>query len=105
MYGCRGVLINSRASNNALMLHWGNGWPGQYWTAGYGWLTHWFYDYYLYTGDRKFLAERCVPLLREVALFYEDFLKDSVDPDGRYRFTPSFSPEVDLADNATLEAA
>jgi len=105
MYGCRGILTNSRASNNCLMLHWGwaGGWPGQFWTAGAGWLSHWFYDYYLYTGDRKFLAERAVPYLKEVALFYEDFL--FVDDTGKYRFSPAYSPETDTGDNPTMDVA
>jgi len=103
IYGCRGILTNSRASNNCLLLHWGNGWPGQFWTAGAGWLTHWFYHYYLYTGDKEFLAKRAVPLLKEAALFYEDFL--FVDETSKYRFSPSFSPETEMGDNSTMDIA
>jgi hypothetical protein len=102
IYGCRGILTNTRASNNCLLLHWG-GWPGQLWMSGAGWLSHWFYDYYLYTGDRDFLARRTVPLLKEIALFYEDML--FVDEGGRYRFSPSYSPETLTADNATMDVA
>ena len=102
IYGCRGILTNTRASNNCLLLHWG-GWPGQFWMSGAGWLAHWFYDYYLYTGDRDFLARRTVPLLKEIALFYEDML--FVDAGGRYRFSPSYSPETLTADNATMDVA
>jgi alpha-L-fucosidase 2 len=105
IYGCRGLLANSRASNNCLMLHWGGGWTGQMWLSGAGWMSHWYYDYYLYTGNREFLARRAVPILKDVALFYEDFLKDSVDPQGRYLFRPSFSPECMLDDNATMDIA
>ena len=83
-------------------MHWG-GWPGQFWMSGAGWLAHWFYDYYLYTGDRDFLARRTVPLLKEIALFYEDML--FVDEGGRYRFSPSYSPETLTADNATMDVA
>ena len=36
MYGCRGILTNARASNTALLIHWGD-WPGNFWTAGCGW--------------------------------------------------------------------
>ena len=103
IYGCHGVLTNSRASNTCLMLHWGNGWPGQFWTGGAGWLAHWFYDHYLYTGDREFLAQRTVPLLKQIALFYEDFL--FVDETGKYRFSPSFSPETEMGDNSTMDIA
>ncbi len=102
IYGCRGILTNTRASNNCLLLHWG-GWPGQFWMSGAGWLSHWFYDYYLYTGDREFLARRTVPLLKEIVLFYEDLL--FVDDGGKYRFSPSYSPETICADNATMDVA
>ena len=34
LYGCRGILSGSRASNTGLHLHWGGGWPGQAWTPG-----------------------------------------------------------------------
>jgi len=103
IYGCRGILTNSRASNTCLMLHWGNGWPGQFWTAGAGWLAHGFYDAYLYTGDKEFLAKRVVPLLKEIAVFYEDFL--FIDETGKYRFSPSFSPETEMGDNSTMDIA
>ena len=103
LYGCRGILSGSRASNNGLHLHWGNGWPGQFWTPGAPWLAHWFYDYYQYTGDKEFLAKRAVPFMKECALFYEDFLKDTEDASGKYRFSPSYSAENGLADNATQD--
>ena len=103
-YGCRGVFLPTRISNCGLNLHWGNGWPGQFWTCGAGWVARWFYDHYLYTGDRAFLAERAVPFMREVALFYEDFL--FIDDSGRYRFSPSFSAENGMChDNATQDIA
>ncbi len=50
-----------------------------------------FYDYYLFTGDIEFLRSRAVPWLKEAALFYEDFLEEGED--GRWRFSPSLSPE------------
>jgi len=61
------------------------------WTAGAGWLAQLFYDYWLYTGDRDFLQKRAVPYMKEVALFYEDFLIEGED--GKYLFSPSLSPE------------
>ena len=63
IYGCRGFFSNARASNTCLLLHWG-GWEGVFWTAGSGWLASFFTDYAQYTGDREFLAKRCVPLLK-----------------------------------------
>ncbi|MFW6309025.1 MAG: glycosyl hydrolase family 95 catalytic domain-containing protein, partial [bacterium] len=61
------------------------------WTAGAGWLARLFYDYWLYTGDKEFLRDRAVPFLKEVALFYEDFLIE--DENGELVFVPSLSPE------------
>ena len=100
LYGCRGVLSCTRASNTGLHLHWGD-WPGEFWTAGAGWLAHWFYDHYRYTGDRDFLANRTVPLLKEIAAFYEDFLVE--DENGTYCFIPSYSPETGCGINATMD--
>ena len=65
-YGADGLLTNARASNTALLLHWGK-WPGIFWTAGCGWLVRPFHEHYLYTGDRQFLEKRTVPFLEQVA--------------------------------------
>jgi hypothetical protein len=100
-YGCRGVLAPPRMSNNGLMLHWG-GWNGIWWTAGAGWLAHFFTDYYHYTGDREFLARRAVPLLKEVVLFYEDFLLMD-EKTGKYEFIPSYSPESSDGITSTMD--
>lgn len=61
------------------------------WTGGAPWLAQLYYDYWLFTGDRDFLKGRAVPFMKEVALFYEDFLFEG--DDGRLVFSPSFSPE------------
>jgi hypothetical protein len=103
IYGCRGFFTNARASNTALELHWGN-WSGVFWTAGCGWLASFFCDYADYTGDREFLAKRCVPLLKEIAMFYEDFLSET-DKDGRVVFIPSYDPETGSGINATMDIA
>jgi len=84
--GCRGILAPISGTSHGLS---GLGWS--YWTAGAGWLAQPFYDYWLYTGDRDFLEKRAVPFMKEVALFYEDYLFE--DENRRYLFSPSFSPE------------
>jgi hypothetical protein len=105
LYGCRGIITNARASNTCLLLHWGR-WPGEQYIAGAGWLAHYFYDTYLFTGDRSFLAKRVVPLLKETALFYEDLLAGTENADGKYRFFISYSPELGLPyANATFDIA
>ena len=70
----------------------GEMWPHPYWLSAGGWCVRPFWDHYLVTGDLEFLRKRVVPALKELALFYEDFLTVT-DKDGNYIFVPSFSPE------------
>ncbi|MGC9969025.1 MAG: glycoside hydrolase N-terminal domain-containing protein [Bryobacteraceae bacterium] len=65
-------------------------WP--YWISAGGWRLRQFWDRYLVTGDVDFLRNRVVPALKELALFYEDFLT-ATDKNGNYMFVPSISPE------------
>ncbi|MEI7732600.1 MAG: glycoside hydrolase N-terminal domain-containing protein [Verrucomicrobiota bacterium] len=102
-YGCRGFFSNARASNTCLLLHWGT-WQGVFWTAGSGWLASFFTDYAQYTGDREFLEKRCVPLLKEIAVFYEDFLSET-NQSGRVEFIPSYNPETGCGLSATMDIA
>jgi len=84
--GCRGILAPMSGTTHGVgELNW------SCWTAGTGWLAQLFYDYWLHTGNREFLKNRAVPFMKEVALFYEDFMVEG--PDGRYEFIPSISPE------------
>jgi hypothetical protein len=91
MFGCRGIVLPSRTSSHGWNNHFDEEWPVEFWTAGAGWNARFFYDYWLYTGDREFLARRAVPFMKEVAAFYEDFLVEGRD--GRWLFSPSYSPE------------
>ena len=101
LFGARGVVAPTRQSTHAKNIHWSNRFHGSYWTPGAGWLAHWFQEHFAYTGDRRFLAERTVPLLKEIALFYEDFLY--AGPDGRLLFRPSKSAENGSNDNSTQD--
>lgn len=102
LYGCRGIVSNPRASNTCLLLHWGR-WPGEQCIGCMGWMAHFFYDYYLFTGDRKHLAKRAIPLLKETALFYEDLLAGTEDARGKYRFFLGYSPEHGMTANTTFD--
>ncbi|MDQ0230732.1 glycosyl hydrolase family 95 catalytic domain-containing protein [Metabacillus malikii] len=111
MFGCRGIMSGVRASNSGKHLHWGDSsWGerecdtffGAFWTCGAGWLAHLLYDYYLYTGDKPFLQEHVVPYLKEVVLFYEDFLYEE---NGTFVFNPSYSAENGIAANSTQDIA
>jgi len=91
LFGARGIVLPSRTStvgfNNALAPNFAGG----FWVAGAGWAAHFFYDYYLYTGDRKFLAGHALPFMEQAALFFEDYLY--AGPDGKWIFSPTQSPE------------
>jgi alpha-L-fucosidase 2 len=70
----------------------GETWPHPYWISAGGWVLRPFWDHYQVTGDLDFLRNRMVPLYKDLALFYEDFLTVT-DKNGNYIFVPSFSPE------------
>ena len=110
MFDARGIVLPSRTSthgfNNALAPRFAGG----FWTAGAAWAAHFFYDYWLYTGDRRFLAEHALPFMEEAGLFLEDFVTRGTD--GKYIFSPSQSPENTPANsnnqasvNATMDVA
>jgi len=110
IFGARGIVLPSRSTtigyNNAFCLDF----PGQFWVGGTPWAAHFFYDYYLYTGDRTFLAEHALPFMEKAAVFFEDYLYEG--PDGRYVFNPTQSPEnhpknskTQISMNATMDVA
>ncbi|UOQ48600.1 glycoside hydrolase family 95 protein [Gracilibacillus caseinilyticus] len=90
LYGCRGIYIPAGTTPDI-------GTPNQIvpvimnWTAAGGWLAEHFYQYYQFSGDETFLKEKALPFMKEVALFYQDFLVEQED--GYYRYYPSVSPE------------
>jgi hypothetical protein len=52
------------------------------------------WHHHLYQPDRKYLAEKIYPVIREAALFYCSFAeKCPRDENGKAKFGPSFSPE------------
>jgi hypothetical protein len=91
IFNCRGIILPSRSTthgfNNALAREFAGG----FWVAGAAWASHFFYDYYLYTGDREFLAEHALPFMEKAGLFFEDYLYEG--PEGKYIFSPTQSPE------------
>lgn len=99
LWGCRGIYIPPfmvpanpiTVENQAHTINY---------TEAAGWLASFYYDYYLFTGDKEFLENRAVPFLKEVALFYEDFIIK--DKKGRNMFVPSESPENQPADKVWI---
>jgi hypothetical protein len=109
-YGCRGIVLPSRTSTNGYNNALAEDFAGGMWVAGAAWAAHYFYDYYLYTGDEKFLAERALPFMEKVAVFFEDFVYEG--PDGKYIISPAQSPEnwpagskSQASFNATMDVA
>ena len=90
LWGCRGIYIPPFMSpESGVMRHTA---PHViYWTDAAGWLASFYYDYYLFTGDEEFLRTRAIPFMKEVALFYEDYIVK--DENGKNMFLPSQSPE------------
>ncbi len=91
MFGARGVVLPSRSTTNGYNNAMAPKFAGGFWVGGAAWAAQFFYDYYLYTGDRKFLAEHALPFMTEAAAFFEDYLYEG--PDGKYLFSPTQSPE------------
>jgi alpha-L-fucosidase 2 len=91
MFGARGVVLPSRSTTNGFNNALAPTFAGGFWVGGAGWAAHFFYDYYLYTGDRDFLAEHALPFMEKAALFFEDYLYEG--PNGKLIFSPTQSPE------------
>ena len=81
----------SRSTTNGFNNSLARSFAGGFWVAGAAWAAHFFYDYYLYTGDREFLTNHALPFMEKAALFFEDYLYPG--PDGKYVFSPTQSPE------------
>jgi alpha-L-fucosidase 2 len=61
------------------------------WPMGAAWLCQHLWEHYQFTQDRKFLAERAYPVMKEAAEFFLDYLAE--DNKGRLVAGPSVSPE------------
>jgi alpha-L-fucosidase 2 len=93
IFGARGALYSVHPDQQqGVLYHFAYNWPHHYWISAGGWAYSPIWDYYLTTGDREFLRQHIVPGLKELALFYEDFLTET-DENGNYIFVPSYSPE------------
>ncbi|GEC71323.1 alpha-L-fucosidase 2 [Flavobacterium flevense] len=66
------------------------------WWMGGNWLTQHLYEHYRFTGDKKFLAEKAYPVMKEAALFSLDWLVE--DKNGYLVTAPSTSPENKFKD-------
>jgi len=91
LYLCRGIFVPPVLAHGTGLI--GNIDPQSIHTTFIaGWLAGMMYDYYLTTGDDKFLKNRALPFMREVATFYEEFFK--VKGDNLYDSCPSYSTDT-----------
>ncbi len=64
------------------------------WPTGGAWLCQHLWWHYEFGGDKKFLAERAYPIMKQAALFFVDFLVEDPRNDQRWLISgPSNSPE------------
>jgi alpha-L-fucosidase 2 len=111
IFGARGIAAPAHSDgSNGRNYHFAEDYPHHLWTAGADWLLVPLLDYVDASGDEEFLRAAVLPVLTELALFYEDFLVRS-DAAGRVVFVPSYSPEnapggwSAAAVNATMDIA
>ena len=89
-FGAGGLALSTRTTI------WGRsdlrGSTGLFWPEASAWLAAHFWEHWLFSQDRKFLAERAWPYMREAARFYVDTLVEH--PKHRWLVSgPSTSPE------------
>lgn len=90
--GCRGFIVaHYNDPENGYLTHFGASFPWMCWPGGAGWNLRPFYEYAMSVGNDKMLEERVLPLYREMADFYEDFLV--MGDDSLFHIAPSVSPE------------
>ena len=113
LFSCRGITVPAQSDGlDGRCAHFAAGYPHQLWTAGADWLLAVLLDaaHANHDEDEAFERERVRPVLRELAMFYEDFLTRT-DQDGHVIFVPSYSPEnappgwSPAALNATMDIA
>ena len=90
-YGCRGWVLHHNTDlwrATTPVNHANHG----IWVTGGAWLCRHLWEHYQFTSDRRFLADRAYPVMKDAALFFVDFLVE--DPNtGWLISTPSNSPE------------
>lgn len=87
LYGAKGIMVPMYQTSDGKV--YGDGkWIA--WPIGGAWLSQLFYDYYLYTGDKKMLKEKILPFMLDVAEFIESYTDIE---NNKRQFNPSISPE------------
>lgn len=73
------------------------------WAMGGNWLCQHLWEHYAFSGDKKFLAEKAYPMMKQAALFSLDWLVE--DKNGRLVTAPSTSPENKFKDKEGKQQA
>jgi len=110
-YGCRGFTAHHTTD---AWLHTAPFGRVQYgmWPHGAGWTSQHLMEHYRFGGDTVFLKERAWPILREVALFYVDYLTEDpktgklvcgldTSPENRFKIEEK-SPILQLSMGASM---
>jgi alpha-L-fucosidase 2 len=90
MYGCRGAVVHHNTDFYGDTAPQDVYFASTSWTMGGAWMALHLWEHYLYTVDKTFLKE-WLPVMKEFALFFIDFLSD--DGKGHLVTNPSVSPE------------
>lgn len=117
MYGRRGWVAHHNTTIWRCAQPVDYGAMPSFWPMAAGWLCRHLWDHYLFTGDKRFLAEQAYPLMKSAAEFYLDWLVEDdkgrlltpvgVSPENRFRYRDeqgrvrtagvSMGPTMDLA--------
>ena len=106
VYGCRGMVAHYTSNPWGHTAQDGNTQYGL-WPEGLAWLSLHFWEHYLFSGDRKFLAGQAYPFLRSAADFTLDYLTPhpataklvagpAVSPENGYRLADGTIAYVDM---------
>ena len=99
-YGCRGVFFQLEQFPCLAEDDYSGRLPLGRMAYMTGWMMTRYWEYYMYTKDRDWLAKRGYPMIKDCALFYLDFLKKAPSKDlppnlkdGKYHVFPSVQGE------------
>ncbi len=93
LYGMRGILGPVRIDGEVAVPHHFNHYHAHPTATGLGpWIIYPLWEKYEIDGDKEFLRKTLYPIMKEILLFYEDFLTYK-DDNGKLIFVPSCSPE------------
>jgi alpha-L-fucosidase 2 len=106
-YGCGGFVVHYTTNAWGQTALTGSTVYGL-WQGASGWLARHYWEHYEFTGDRKFLAARAYPVLKEAAEFYLDLLVEdprtkllvsgpASSPENRYVTPDGGKADVDIA--------